>query len=59
MVTLTQTCFYGLKDDTKPTYIERIQGLRENIQNGFPFYEIDSGNISMWDAEHSTWIQQQ
>lgn len=39
---------YGLSADTKPV----------NAPNASIFYEIDTGNLFMYDAENKTWIEQ-
>ena len=42
--------YYGLSTDTKPTF--------EKIPNGSTFYEMDTGDIYMWDSENQTWRKQ-
>ena len=46
--------FKGLSTDTKPnsTYDGKA------IPNGSTFYEMDTGNIYMYDKESSTWLLQ-
>ena len=44
----------GKSTDTKPTI--SYNGL--TIKNGSTFYEMDTGNIYMYDAETNTWIAQ-
>ena len=62
MVTMQESggsvIFYGLSTDTKPTHIERVIGNQYSIPNGAAFYEINTGDIYMYDAENSTWIKQ-
>lgn len=53
----------GLSTDTKPitTFIEYgVDGReigRTNIENGSTFTEIDTGKLSMYDAENNTWYE--
>ena len=46
--------FKGKSTDTKPTHYWNGQA----IPNASTFYEIDTGNIYMYDAEANTWIAQ-
>ena len=46
--------FKGKSTDTKP--VDTYNG--QSIPNGSTFYEIDTGNIYMYDAETNTWIAQ-
>jgi len=46
--------FYGLSTDTKP--INSFNGVQ--IHNGYYFYEMDTQDIYMFDAESKTWIKQ-
>ena len=46
--------FKGLSTDTKPT---EDYG-NEAIKNGSTFYEIDTGDLYMYDEENHTWIAQ-
>lgn len=52
------TTFFGLSTDTKPIEIELVRGLPHPLLNASIFYEIDTGNIYMWDAEGNSWIKQ-
>lgn len=42
--------YYGLSTDTKPTF--------PKIPNGSIFFEMDTGDIYMWDIENGVWIAQ-
>ncbi len=44
----------GKSSDTKPTI--SYNGL--TIKNGSTFYEMDTGNIYMYDEEAKTWLLQ-
>ena len=44
----------GLSTDTKPT--ETFSG--KNIKNGSTFYEIDTGDIYMYNQSTHTWVVQ-
>ena len=50
--------FFGLSTDTKPTYVEQVKGIQHPIKNATVFYEMNTGDIYMWDAENSLWIKQ-
>lgn len=50
--------FFGLSTDTKPTNIEFVKELIHKIPNASIFYEMDTGNIYMWDADGEQWLQQ-
>lgn len=41
---------YGKSTDEKPVH--------DRIPNGSTFYEMDTGNIFMFDAEEKVWISQ-
>lgn len=58
MVTLRDNVFYGLDTDTKPASVELIKGKPQAIPNGFPFYEINTGKVFMYDAENQEWLEQ-
>ena len=62
MVTMQESggtvTFFGLSTDTKPTYIERVVGIQYSIPNGAAFYEMDTGDIYLYDAENTTWRKQ-
>jgi hypothetical protein len=49
---------YGLSTDTKPTVYETPTGKTEGIPNSSTIYEMDTGDIYMWDAENSQWRKQ-
>lgn len=55
MVTYTRDGFTanktykGLSDDPKPT---------EDVMNGDAYYEINTGNLYMYDADGKQWILQ-
>lgn len=40
--------YYGKSIDTKPA----------NVPNASAFYEIDTGNLYMYDADDASWIKQ-
>lgn len=44
----------GKSTDTKPT--ETCEGF--NVGNGSTFYEINTGDIYMFDADADAWIKQ-
>ena len=46
--------FKGKSTDTKPTHYWNGQA----IPNASTFYEIDTGNIYMYDADTKAWIAQ-
>lgn len=59
MITVVNTCnvntghnynaYMGKSTDIKPT---------ENELNGSIFYEMDTGDVYLFDAETSTWLKQ-
>lgn len=40
--------FIGLSTDVKPT----------DVNNASVFYEMDTGNVFMYDAQNKKWLQQ-
>lgn len=44
----------GKSTDTKPT--ETCEGF--NVGNGSTFYEIDTGDLYMFDADAGEWVEQ-
>lgn len=42
--------FYGLSTDTKPT---------EGVRNADVFYEMDTMDVYLFDADSQTWLPQQ
>lgn len=50
--------YRGLSTDTKPTVHVTPTGKEEGIPNGSTFYEMDTGDLYMWDAENSQWLEQ-
>ena len=50
--------YRGLSTDEKPTVHVNSIGKEEGIPNGSIFYEMDTGDIYMWDAENSQWLEQ-
>ena len=50
--------FFGLSTDSKPECIETVKGIQHSIPNASMFYEMDTKDIYMWDAEGSRWLQQ-
>lgn len=50
--------YSGLSTDTKPTVHKTSTGKEEGIPNSSTFYEMDTGNIYMWDAENEQWLKQ-
>lgn len=47
--------FFGLAADTKPTGNWNVA----KIENGSKFYEMDSGNVYMFDEENQVWLLQE
>ena len=45
--------FYGLSTDTKPVDSAQLQ-----IAQGSTFYEVDTGDIYMYDKENNSWRAQ-
>ena len=50
--------FYGLSTDNKPTTVFLIVGKNHALPNASIFYEMDTGDIYMWDAEGEIWRKQ-
>lgn len=50
--------YRGLSTDEKPLVHLTAAGTEEKIPNGSIFYEMDTGDLYMWDAENSTWLLQ-
>ena len=40
----------GLSTDTKP--------IKDSIENGSTFYEMDTKKVYMFDKEHQIWLEQ-
>lgn len=58
MITFNQSydgmSFKGLSTDEKPS--EEYKGYK--LKNGSTFYEIDTGDVYMYDEENDAWIKQ-
>ena len=50
--------FFGLSTDTKPSKIEYVKGNEYSIPNASFFYEMDTSDIYMYNAEGETWLKQ-
>lgn len=50
--------FFGLSTDTKPSEIEIVKGLPHAIPNASIFYEMNTGDMYMWDADGNRWLKQ-
>lgn len=42
--------YFGLSSDTKP--------VNKNVRNSDVFYEMNTGNVYMFDEDNQTWIKQ-
>lgn len=48
--------FYGLSTDSKPTVSLSPSGFK--IPNGAVFYEMNTGDVYMYNKASNTWIKQ-
>jgi len=49
---------YGLSTDTKPTKLGEVDSKLGgfDIPNGSSFFEMDTGNVSLYDATNKVWL---